>query len=147
MVKTFEHLLGLNTKTALALLSGYGITDVRVTLTGAPPLTRRAAPDALAAPDAPAPRPERVSALEGIFHHFSVNDGDDGEEGTRATFNPLTDPSLDEGMLVESRVVAVRNDGRQLLVARFHVGDPRPRAGKVAGDAPPAPGPKNADEG
>ena len=36
MEKTFEHLLGLNAKSALAILAGYGITDVRVTLTGAP---------------------------------------------------------------------------------------------------------------
>ena len=126
MQKTFEHLLGLNTKTALALLAGYGITDVRVTLTGAPPPLRRAGTDGSP------PEPNRVTALEAVFRNFSAGDGEDGEEGERPAFDPLTDPSLDEGMLVESRVVAVRDDGRQLLVARFHVGNPRPGASRTS---------------
>ncbi len=114
MKKTFDHLLGLSAKTALAVLAGYGITDVRVTLTGAPPMDDRLTP--ICEPG----KPKRVSALEGVASQFAV--GDDGEE---APFNPLTDPALDNGVLVESRVVAVRDDGRQLIVARFHVGEPR----------------------
>jgi hypothetical protein len=117
MGNTFEHLLGLNAKTALALLAGYGITNVRVTLTGAPPLGENLVPAC------PVPEKKRVSALESIGAQFAV--GEDEEEDA-AAFNPLTDPSLDDGMLVESRVVAVRDDGRQLIVARFHVGEPRP---------------------
>ena len=134
MQKTFEHLLGLNTKTALALLAGYGITNVRVTLTGSPPLLRRAGADASP------PEPDRVTALEAVFRNFSAGEGADGDDSAPPAFDPLTDPSLDEGMLVESRVVAVRDDGRQLLVARFHVGNPRQggvRASKPAkADAP-----------
>ncbi|MCE5343018.1 MAG: hypothetical protein LLF96_05425 [Eubacteriales bacterium] len=117
MGNTFEHLLGLSAKNALALLASYGITNVRVTLTGAPPMGEHLIPAC------PAPRPERISALASIGAQFAV--GEDEEEDAVA-FNPLTDPSLDDGMLVESRVVAVRDDGRQLLVARFHVGDPKP---------------------
>ena len=115
MKKTFDHLLGLSAKTALAVLAGYGITDVRVTLTGAPPMDDRLKPACEPG------RPRRVSALEGVASQFAVGD-DDGED---TAFNPLTDPALDNGMLVESRVVAVRDDGRQLIVARFHVGEPR----------------------
>jgi hypothetical protein len=40
-------------------------------------------------------------------------------------------------MLMESRVVAVRDDGRQLIVARFHVGDPKP-CPEPSGAAPEA---------
>ena len=115
MEKTFDHLLGLSARSALALLAGYGITDVRVTLTGAPPMAARRAPECV---------PEggkRISALEGMSRQFSVGDDDDDPAG----FDPLLDASLDEGMLVESRVVAVRDDGRQLIVARFHVGEPK----------------------
>jgi hypothetical protein len=114
MNKTFDHLLGLSAKNALAVLAGYGITDVRVTLTGAPPLGEHLVPAC------PSPR---ESALAGIGRQFSA--GEDEDEDVSG-FNPLTDPSLDEGVLVESRVVAVRDDGRQLIVARFHVGDPKP---------------------
>jgi hypothetical protein len=117
MVKTFEHLLGLNAKNALALLAGYGITNVRVTLTGAPPLGENLTPAC------PSPERKKISALESIGEHFAV--GEDEEEDS-ASFNPLTDPALDDGILVESRVVAVRDDGRQLIVARFHVGEPKP---------------------
>jgi len=119
MRKTFDHLLGLNVRSALAVLAGYGITDVRVTLTGAPPI------DMAHIPACPPEEPARVSALEAIGAQFSVGD-DDGSEG----FDPLLDPALDNGMLVESRVVAVRDDGRQLIVARFHVGEPGPKTCK-----------------
>ena len=118
MEKTFEHLLGLNAKSALAILAGYGITDVRVTLTGAPNI------DDHMVPACPPAAPSRISAMDGIRAQFAV--GDDDGEGESVEFDPLTDPSLDHGMLVESRVVAVRDDGRQLIVARFHVGDPQP---------------------
>ncbi len=117
MEKTFDHLLGLNARSALAILAGYGITDVRVTLTGAPSISRALRP---ACPPEP---PRRISAMEGLNAQFAV--GDDDEP---VGFDPLLDPSLDEGMLVESRVVAVRDDGRQLIVARFRVGDPQPGA-------------------
>jgi hypothetical protein len=118
MEKTFDHLLGLNARSALAILASYGITDVRVTLTGAPSIGRGLQPAC-----APEP-PGRVSALESMGAQFAAGD-DDGEP---VGFDPLLDPSLDEGMLVESRVVAVREDGRRLIVARFRVGDPRPGA-------------------
>ena len=117
MEKTFDHLLGLSARSALAVLAGYGITDVRVTLTGAPLMNLRRVPPC------PAPGPERITALEGIGRQFAVGDDDDAPEGG---FDPLLDPSLDHGMLMETRVVAVRDDGRQLIVARFHVGDPKP---------------------
>lgn len=116
MEKTFDHLLGLSARNALALLAGYGITDVRVTLTGAPLMNARPMPACEPEP------PERITALEGIRRQFSV--GEDDEDAPPA-FDPLLDPALDEGMLVESRVVAIRDDGRQLIVARFHVGEPR----------------------
>lgn len=116
MENTFEHLLGLSARNALALLASYGITDVRVTLTGAPPMVARRAPACV-------PKPEgRISALDAMARQFSV--GEDDEEA--ADFDPLLDVSLDKGMLVESRVVAVRDNGRQLIVARFHVGQPKP---------------------
>lgn len=116
MEKTFDHLLGLSARSALALLAGYGITDVRVTLTGAPPMAARRAPECV--PEGP----KRISVLEGLSRQFSAGDDDDDES---AGFDPLLDASMDEGMLVESRVVAVRDDGRQLIVARFHVGEPK----------------------
>ena len=116
MEKAFEHLLGLNARSALALLRGYGISDVRVTLTGAPPMGAKRAPECV--PEGT----KRITALEGLSRQFSV--GDDDEDDPTG-FDPLLDPSLDEGMLVESRVVAVRDDGRQLIVARFHVGEPK----------------------
>ena len=118
MEKTFDHLLGLSARSALALLHSYGVTDVQVTLTGAPHMAARRAPDCV-------PQGEkRISALQSIGRQFSVGDDDDGDDP--AGFNPLLDASLDEGMLVEARVVAVRDDGRQLVVARFHVGEPKP---------------------
>ncbi len=117
MEQSFEHLLGLSARNALALLAGYGITDVRVTLTGAPPMAGRRAPACV-------PREEpRVSALEAMAKQFAVGEDDDEDA---APFDPLLDVSLDQGMLVESRVVAVRDNGRQLVVARFHVGEPKP---------------------
>ena len=120
MEKTFDHLLGLNARSALALLASYGITDVRVTLTGAPLMNARRVPPC------PGQEPEKVSALEGISRQFSAGDDDDDDDDVAKGFDPLLDPSLDEGMLVEARVVAVRDDGRQLIVARFHVGEPKP---------------------
>ena len=118
MEKTFDHLLGLSARSALAILASYGITDVRVTLTGAPPMhTRRVPACPVTEPEAP------MSALSAISRQFSVGEDDDD---LPAGFDPLLDPELDDGMLVESRVVAVRDDGRQLIVARFHVGDPQP---------------------
>ena len=118
MEKTFDHLLGLSARSALAILASYGITDVRVTLTGAPPMhTRRVPACPVTEPDTQAP----LSALAAIGRQFSVGEDDDLPVG----FDPLLDPELDDGMLVESRVVAVREDGRQLIVARFHVGEPK----------------------
>lgn len=119
MEKTFDHLLGLSARSALAILTSYGITDVRVTLTGAPPMhTRRVPACPITEPDAQA----SVSALASISRQFSA--GED-EDDLPAGFDPLLDPELDDGMLVESRVVAVREDGRQLIVARFHIGEPK----------------------
>ena len=119
MEKTFDHLLGLSARSALAILSGYGITDVRVTLTGAPPMhTRRVPACPVAEPDAQA----KSSVLASISRQFSVGEDDDD---LPLGFDPLLDPELDDGMLVESRVVAVREDGRQLIVARFHIGEPK----------------------
>ena len=117
MEKTFDHLLGLTARNALALLASYGITGVRVTLTGAPLMNPRPVPTCVEEP------PKTISALEGIRAQFSVRDDDDPEQAEG--FDPLLDPSMDAGMLVESRVVAVREDGRLLVVARFHVGEPR----------------------
>ena len=77
MQQTFEHLLGLRAETALAILAGYGVTDVDVVPTEAPG--------------------RRVVAEAGMR-----------EEPTE----------------LETRVVAVRDDGRTLIVSRFRVGDP-----------------------
>lgn len=112
MEKTFDHLLGLNVRSALAILASYGITGVRVTQTGAPPIVNTHMPAC--------PPSENISALEGINREFAVGDDEDAQP-----FDPLLDPELDNGMLVEARVVAVRDDGRQLIVARFHVGQPK----------------------
>lgn len=130
MQKTFDHLLGLSARSALAVLAGYGITDVRLTLTGAPAMWANApASHSAGTPAASSAQPpeRRVSALEGIASQFSAGDGDedDGAEESGG-FDPLLDSSRDDGMLVEARVVAVRDDGRQLVVARFHVGQPKP---------------------
>lgn len=116
MANSFEHLLGLNARSALAVLASYGITDVRVTLTGAPLMQAKPAPACVTEP------PKRMSAMEAIRSQFDVGDDDDDEV---TPFDPLLDATLDEGMLVEARVVAVRDDGRQLTVARFHVGEPK----------------------
>jgi len=119
MEKTFDHLLGLNARNALAVLASYGITDVRITLTGAPLM------NAHPVPPCPGQQPERISAMKSISEQFSAGDDDDDDDAGSG-FDPLVDPSLDDGMLVEARVVAVRDDGKQLIVARFHVGDPKP---------------------
>ncbi|MDD3411916.1 MAG: hypothetical protein PHY12_14015 [Eubacteriales bacterium] len=91
MQQTFEHLLGLTAESALAILKGYGISDVRVTPTAAPP--RRAPRSAPA--DAP-----------------------------------------DEEDFTSLRVVAVHEDGRELIVSRFHTGDPKPRDERRTESAP-----------
>jgi len=119
MEKTFDHLLGLSARSALAILASYGITDVRVTLTGAPPIHTRRVP---ACPPDEGAEPGPVSALEAIGRQFAVGEDDDE---LPLGFDPLLDPELDDGVLVESRVVAVREDGRPLIVARFHVGEPK----------------------
>ena len=85
MQQTFEHLLGLPATAALAILASYGITQVDVVATAAPP--RRS------------PSPE--DALR-------------SDEGERAGY-------------ASTRVVAVENDGRRLIVSRFLTGDPRDR--------------------
>ena len=84
MQLTFEHLLGLPTSTALALLSASGITQVEVVPTAAP--ARRV------------PLPEDALRT------------DQGEALGYAS----------------TRVVAVEEDGRRLIVSRFLTGDPRP---------------------
>lgn len=109
MNKTFEHLLGLNLQDALALLKSAGIFGVRVTFTSAPaPVTPR--PDA-----ADGDAPSKVSALQAVAGHFQVS------ENGEPPLDPLLEPELDGGMLTEARVVGVRDDGKQLLVSRFHV--------------------------
>jgi hypothetical protein len=112
--KTFEHLLGLNAKDALAILKSAGIFDVRVTFTSAPaPL--RARPGADSGDDQP-----KRSALSGIAGQFSVSD-EDGEPA----YDPLLEPELTDGMLTEARVIGVRDDGRRLIVSRFRVSPKR----------------------
>ena len=110
MKKTFEHLLGLSAKDALALLKSAGIFDVRVTYTAAPPplhAQNKTVPDSGSL---------QRTALEGIAGQFEVS-----EDGDEAAFDPLLEPQMTDGMLTEARVVGVRDDGRQLLVARFKV--------------------------
>jgi len=85
MQQTFEHLLGLPAAAAIAILASYGITNVDVVATAAPP--RRS------------PSPE--DALR-------------SDEGERQGY-------------ASTRVVAVENDGRRLIVSRFLTGDPRDR--------------------
>ena len=116
----FDHLLGLNARSALAILAGYGITGVRVTQTGVRPIRGKLLTDGEASAG------ERLSLLDGLRRQFAVVEDDDGDEPADAPFDPLLDPATEQGMLTESRVVAVRDDGRQLIVARFRVGDPRP---------------------
>lgn len=112
MKKTFEHLLGLSARDALALLRGSGIFDVRVTFTQPPvrPENRAQAPCPADGEDAPA-----HSALQAVAGNFQVSE--DGEP----PFDPLLEPMVEEGVLSEARVIGVRDDGRQLLVARFRV--------------------------
>ncbi|MBN1777302.1 MAG: hypothetical protein JW811_04190 [Clostridiales bacterium] len=115
MKKTFEHLLGLNARDALAILKSAGIFGVRVTYTAAP------------RPPQPAPgatsggKTEKRSALEAIAGQFEV-----AEDAESAAYDPLLEPQMTDGMLTEARVVGVRDDGKQLLVSRFKVGDPNP---------------------
>ena len=82
MPQTFEHLLGLQAETALAILRSAGIAEVRVVLTAAPPRRNPTPQDALRSPQ--------------------------GEIGGYAS----------------TRVVAVQDDGRTLLVSRFLTGAP-----------------------
>ena len=121
MEKTFDHLLGLSARSALAILAGYGITGVRVSLTGAPRIPGRT-------PLETQTPPVRMTALEALGRQFSV--GDDEEDAPSGPppdpLYPDLDPILDGEMLTEARVVAVREDGRRLIVARFRVGDPKP---------------------
>ncbi len=109
MKKTFEHLLGLTVKDALAILKSSGIFDVRVTFTSAP---ARAAMRPVVPADEPA---GETTLLRAVADQFAVSD--DGEPA----HDPLLEPVLDDGLLVESRVVGVRGDGRQLIVSRFRV--------------------------
>jgi hypothetical protein len=111
--KTFEHLLGLTVKDALAILKSAGIFDVRVTFTSAParPAAQRGCP-----PDEP---PGDTTMLRAVADQFTVSE--DGE----AAPDPLLEPALTDDLLVESRVVGVRGDGRQLIVSRFRV-TPKP---------------------
>lgn len=85
MQQTFEHLLGLPAQTALAILASYGIRDVDVVPTAAPPRRQ------------PSPEDELRS-----------------DEGERQGY-------------ASTRVVAVEDDGRKLIVSRFLTGDPRDR--------------------
>lgn len=87
MQQTFEHLLGLPTATALALLTASGIRDVRVVPTAAPPRRNPTSQDGL-----------RSAHGE--------------EEGYAST-----------------RVVAVQDEGRTLIVSRFLVDSPALRQG------------------
>ena len=110
MSKTFEHLLGLNVRDALAIQKGAGIFDVRVTFTSAPaPLKQR--------PGGAADTPTATDALRAVAGQFAVSETEDES----APFDPLLEPELTDGMLTEARVIGVRDDGRQLIVSRFHV--------------------------
>lgn len=51
MQQTFEHLLGLNAETALALLRASGIVEVQVVPTAAPPRKNPSTVDALRSPE------------------------------------------------------------------------------------------------
>ena len=109
MKKTFEHLLGLSARDALAILKSSGIFDVRVTFTTPPaPLTPR--PDAGAEPEA------RPNLLHAVAEQFDVS-----EDEPEAPPDPLLEPAMTDGMLTEARVVGIRDDGRQLIVSRFRV--------------------------
>ncbi len=85
MQQTFEHLLGLPSAAAVSILASYGILNVEIVPTAAPP--RRS------------PSPEDALRTD---------------EGERMGY-------------ASTRVVAVENDGRRLIVSRFLTGDPRDR--------------------
>jgi hypothetical protein len=107
--KTFEHLLGLSLKDALAIQKSSGIFDVRVTFTSAPaPLSARPAQPGAVDPASGALLP--VTAA----HTAAASN-------TEPPYDPLLEPELTDGMLTEARVIGVRDDGSQLLVSRFHV--------------------------
>jgi len=118
--KTFEHLLGLSARDALALLKGSGIFDVRITFTQAP--VRPADKAADTSPfDEQAPQSQ--SALRAVAGNFQVS------EDSEPPFDPLLEPMVAEDVLTEARVIGVRDDGRQLIVSRFRVspqGDTKP---------------------
>ena len=80
MQQTFEHLLGLPTQAALAILAASGIMGVDVVPTAAPP-KRQPGPD------------ELLRSEEGEVQGYA-----------------------------STRVVAVEEDGRRLIVSRFLVG-------------------------
>ena len=67
MQHTFEHLLGLNADTALAILKAAGIRDVQVIATAAPPRKNPSQTDALrsAQGEAEGYASTRVVAVEG----------------------------------------------------------------------------------
>ena len=113
MKKTFEHLLGLNARDALAILKSAGIFDVRVTFTSAPAPLKRGEADC---------GPRETSMLRAVANTFSVTDRE-----AEPPPDPLLEPVLDDGMLTEARVVGVRDDGRQLIVSRFRLS---PKDGK-----------------
>ena len=147
--QTFEHLLGLRVETALAILSGYGVTDVSVVPTEAPARPRK--------PDAP-PKPGRSARAVGPAASVREPTPDEAARAARVAIGtaeairrsapdapratlrdrlggcfqwgkdrPLPDALMDEttdDTLLSARVVAVRDDGRTLVVSRFHVGDP-----------------------
>jgi hypothetical protein len=107
--KTFEHLLGLSLKDALAIQKSSGIFDVRVTFTSAPaPLSAR--------PAQPVAHDAASGALLPVTAAQTAAPPD-----AEPPYDPLLEPELTDGMLTEARVIAVRDDGRQLLVSRFHV--------------------------
>lgn len=109
MIKTFEHLLGLSVRDALAILKSSGIFDVRVTFTSAPaPLkSRTLAPEEDGA--------DGTDILHAVAENFSVS-----EDGDLPP-DPLLEPVLTDGMLTGARVVGVRDDGKQLVVSRFRL--------------------------
>ena len=117
MEHPFEHLLGLNAQSALAILASYGIVDVTVTPTAAPPLRRRSAPPVRAGGSAAADArlsapviPERPAAP--------------GEPAAPERPAPPAREAPDGDPFTEARVVAVRDDGHTLIVSRFRVGEP-----------------------
>ena len=94
MQQTFEHLLGLPTQAALAILAASGIMGVDVVPTAAPP-KRQPGPDELLR-------------------------SDEGEAKGYAS----------------TRVVAVEEDGRRLIVSRFLVGLRRDQSNTPKEDEP-----------